>query len=196
MENISVLKSPLDLIDNVGVAAPARKKASGDNTSLNPAIANLISGIGGNLYQYLKSNDFPEESDFILIAPNQHYYYDESDMKNIRSLINLKKLNNIKHLEKFLHNLYRVLPPGANFIGCFSDSRKLNRNRKVHFYQPSVLLNRFRNFLDSRTDHYINRDEVFGLLSVNGFKVMNMTEINGLTYFYSQTGAEQVGLRA
>jgi hypothetical protein len=58
------------------------------------------------------------------------------------------------------------------------------------------LLNRFRNFLDSKTDHYINRDEAFELLSLNGFKVINMTEINGLTYFYAQTRGENAELRA
>ncbi len=197
MENVSVINRPLDLTETFAETTPVRQKVSGDSSALSPAISNLIAGIGGNLYQYLNSNGFPEDSDFIVISPNQHYYYDESDMRNIRSLIHLKKLNNIKHINKFLHNLNRVLPPNANFIGCFSDSRKLkNRKHKIHFYRPSILLDILKNFLDSKTDHYINRDQVFELLSLNGFKVMNMTEINGLTFFYSQTGGDQLELRA
>ncbi|MGI6338848.1 MAG: hypothetical protein ACOXZV_05645 [Bacteroidales bacterium] len=195
MENVSAINRPLDLLNNIAETAPVRQKASGVS-NLSPALANLIAKTGGNFYNYIKSNGFPEDSEFIVISPNQHYYYDESDMRSVKSLINLNKLNNIKHLDKFLHNLYKVMQPGSNFIGCFSDSKKLSRNHKIYFYQPSVLLNRFRNFLDSKTDHYINRDEAFELLSLNGFKVINMTEINGLTYFYAQTRGENAELRA
>jgi len=196
MENIPVLNNGYNSAETVTEVTSNKDKVSGKSNSINHAAQNLIAMVGTDLYQYLKSNSFPEESDFIVISPTKHYYYDENDLKNIRSLVNLNKLNNIKHLDKFLHILFRVLPAGANFIGCFSDSKKLNGSNKYPFYQPSVLLNKFKNFLDSRTDHYINRDEVFGLLKLNGFKVLNMTEINGITYFYSQMVAERVELRA
>lgn len=196
MENVSVINNGTNTAENIAEVTSGKDNFTGKINSMNPAVANLIAKVGTDLYQYLKSNSFPEESGFLLISPNQHYYYDEEDLKNIRSLLNLNKLNNIKHLDRFLHNLFRVLPAGANFIGCFHDSKKLNGNNKYPFYQPSVLLNKFRNFLDSRTDHYINRDEVFGLLKLNGFKVLNMTEIDGVTYFYAQMVAERVELRA
>lgn len=196
MESTSVTNNVNNTAESIAEVTSAKDNFTGNINRMNPAVANLIARVGSDLYQYLKSNSFPEESGFLVISPNQHYYYDEEDLKNIRSLLNLNKLNNIKHLDRFLHNLFRVLPAGANFVGCFHDSKKLIGNNKYLFYQPSMLLNKFRNFLDSRTDHYINRDEVFGLLKLNGFKVLNMTEINGVTYFYSQMIAERVELRA
>lgn len=196
MENISVLNNGHISAETVTEVVSNKDKLASKISSADPGAQNLIAMLGTDLYQYLKNNSFPEESGFIVISPNQHYYYDENDLKHIRSLVNLNKLNNIKHLDKFLHILFRVLPAGANYIGCFSDSKKLNGRNKYPFYQPSVLLNKFKNFLDSRTDHYINRDEVFGLLKLNGFKVLNMTEINGITYFYSQMAAERIELRA
>lgn len=196
MESTSVINNVNNTAESITEVTSGKDNFTGNINRKNPAVENLIARVGSGLYQYLKSNSFPEESGFLVISPNQHYYYDEEDLKNIRSLLNLNKLNNIKHLDRFLHNLFRVLPAGANFIGCFHDSKKLNGNNKYLFYQPSVLLNKFRNFLDSRTDHYINRDEVFGLLKLNGFKVLNMNEINGVTYFYSRMVAERVDLRA
>lgn len=196
MESTSVTNNINNTAESIAEVTSDKDNFTGNINKMNPAVENLIARVGSDLYQYLKSNSFPEESDFLVISPNQHYYYDEEDLKNIRSLLNLNKLNNIKHLDRFLHNLFRVLPAGANFVGCFHDSKKLNGNNKYPFYQPSVLLSKFRKFLDSRTDHYINRDEVFGLLKLNGFKVLNMTEINGVTYFYSQMIAERVELRA
>ncbi len=196
MENISVINNGNNSAESIAEVFSGNGNISGNNNTMNPMVADLIAKVGSDLYQYLKNNGFPEDSGFLLISPNQHYYYDEEDLKNIRSLLNLNKLNNIRHLDRFLHNLFRILPAGANFIGCFHDSKKLNGNNKYPLYQPSVLLNKIRNFLDSRTDHYINRDEVFALLKLNGFKVLNMTEINGVTYFYSQMIAERVELRA
>ena len=147
MEKISVINNAGNTPESLVKVTSDRNNITGNINRINPAVENLINKVGADLYQYLKSNSFPEESGFLVISPNQHYYYDEEDLKNIRSLLNLNKLNNIKHLDRFMHNLFRVLPAGANFIGCFHDSKKLNGNTKYPFYQPSVLLNKFRNFL-------------------------------------------------
>ena len=42
------------------------------------------------------------------------------------------------------------------------------------------------NFLDSRVETEIDKRELSRLLESHGFKVIDMTEINGLTYFITQ----------
>jgi hypothetical protein len=91
----------------------------------------------------------------------------------------------MKHPGRFLHTLFNVLPHDANFIGCFSDDKKLKHNGG-HYYKPSRLLKRFINFIDSKADHIMDKNEVSELLSSHGFKIVDMTEIDGITYFYSQ----------
>jgi hypothetical protein len=59
-------------------------------------------------------------------------------------------------------------------------------NHGFPFYHPSRLFSRLANFLDSRTDQIMDRNEVSELLKRNGFKTIDMKEMNGLTYFYSQ----------
>jgi hypothetical protein len=158
-----------------------REKLSYVQPSFIPNNANLTAECGKNFFHYLKRFNLFKETDLIVLPSNHHYYYDESDFKSIRTLINLKKLNLIKDRDKFFHTLFLILPPDVNFIGCFSAIKTLKGNRFI-----SRLSNRLNNFLDSRTDHNIDKKYVIELLEKYGFKVVDMSEMNGLTYFYSQ----------
>jgi len=55
---------------------------------------------------------------------------------------------------------------------------------------------RFVSLLDFRTENKLSKDDVSVLLEKNGFKIIDMTEMDGLTYFYSQNISEQIGLSA
>jgi hypothetical protein len=136
---------------------------------------------GKNFFHYLKRFNLAKEPDLLILSPNNHYYYEEIDLRNVRTLINLKKLNLTKDLDTFLNTLIHILPRNVNFIGCFSESKILNGNEFL-----SELSTRFNNFLDSRTDHNMDKKNVSELLEKYGFKVIDMTEMNELTYFYSQ----------
>jgi hypothetical protein len=48
------------------------------------------------------------------------------------------------------------------------------------------LSRKFLNFLDSRFDIDIDSNDFSRLLESHGFKIIDMTEINGLTYFRTQ----------
>jgi hypothetical protein len=47
-------------------------------------------------------------------------------------------------------------------------------------------IGKLENFLDSKTENSMNSKEVSRILERNGFNIVNMTSINGHTYFYSQ----------
>jgi hypothetical protein len=99
----------------------------------------------------------------------------------VTTLINIKKLNMIKHLDNFLQSIVHVLSPKTNFIGCFSDW-KTQKGLRL----SSRMYKGFINFLDAKIDIEIDRKSVLRILESHGFKVMDMTEINGLTYFRAQ----------
>jgi len=40
--------------------------------------------------------------------------------------------------------------------------------------------------MDSKTDAYMSMESVTQMLGFHGFKVINMKEINGITYFHSR----------
>jgi hypothetical protein len=172
-----------------------RERTSYGSTSFSPAIVNMFAEAGENFFRYLKNIGLSKDSDLIVLSSKHHYYCDRNELKSVRTLINLKKLNLIKHLDMFLFTLNHILPQNANFLGCFSDNKALKRS-KFQFYQPSRLLNRIINFLDSSTDHKMDKNEVSEILERNGFKIVDMTEMNGLTFFYSQKISERIELIA
>jgi hypothetical protein len=174
---------------------PERKRTSGGLLGFSPAIINMIAVAGIDFYRYLKNVGLSKGSDLMILSSKHNYYCDENELKSVRTLINLKKLNLIKHLDPFLFTLIRILPHNANFIGCFSDSRAVKGNA-FYFYKFTGLFNRFFSFFESGRDHNLDRKEVSEVLERNGFKIVDMTEMNGLTYFFSQKNSGQIELSA
>jgi hypothetical protein len=123
-------------------------------------------------------------------------------MNNFQTVINLKELNQIKDVKNFLRSSLQILPPNSNFIGCFIDNEKTNgyevingssyvnkRNRDAidnGIISRIPFINMLYSILDSKTIRYMSKHSISLLLEGCGFKVMNMTDINGLTFFHSQ----------
>jgi hypothetical protein len=151
----------------------------------NPGIFNLLAEVGLNFFRFLKSLGMSGEPNLIVLSSKDNYSCNEHELKNARIIINLKKLNLIKHLDLFLNTLVRILPPNTSFIGYFSDEETMNGSG----FSPGkvlLLLNRVYNLFSSRKNHIMSRRDVTELLGKNGFKTLNMKEMNGLTYFISQ----------
>ena len=124
-------------------------------------------------------------------------------MKEVKTVINLKEINQIKQIKSFLHSIFHVLPRRSNLIGCFVDNDKINgyalRNNlptsqnkdSIHAIENGIVsrnpfLNKVYSIMDLRTNKYMSRASVSLLLEDHGFKIINMSEINGLTYFQAQ----------
>jgi hypothetical protein len=150
----------------------------------------LITEGGLNFFHYLKSLGLSRERNLIVLSSKHHYYYDKNELKTVRILINLRKLNLIKHLDLFLNSLCRTLPPDAGFIGYFSANKTSKKNGFHLNWLPNLLLRLYK-LLSSKTEHFMDENEVSELLEENGFKVVNMTKRNGLTYFYSHSNIHE-----
>lgn len=145
-----------------------------------------------NFFSYLKKFKLTNDPDLLILPPNSHYYFDEKELKSVRTLINLKNLNLIKELDSFLYTLIRLLPPDANFLGYFSYNRiKLTGDG---FF--SGLTTRLNNILDFRTDHNMDEKELSDYLQKFGFRIYDMTEMNGLIFFYSRNVRNNIRLSA
>ena len=185
MENVSVSKCTGESNDKPQETRFNMDKIFHLKIGFDPSIITLIAEIGINFFRYLKILGMSGETNLIVLSSKYQYSYAEDDLKNVRILINLKKLNLIKHLDMFLNTLVRILPPNTNFIGYFSDKKDVKRNG-FHFNRVLRLFNRLNNLIDSGTAHIMNKNEVTELLERNGFKTIDMREMNGLTYFISQ----------
>jgi hypothetical protein len=159
--------------------------------SFNPVNFSLTAEGGKNFFSYLKKFNLSNDPYLIFLSPNHHFFYDEDDFKGVRTLINLKQLNFINDIDTFLYNLFLILPPDVNFIGCFSDSKNLRLNGFKIWLTKGI-----NNIFISRKDRNLDKEDVLELLEKNGFKIVDMTEMNGLTYFYSQNTFEREKITA
>jgi hypothetical protein len=136
---------------------------------------------GINFFRYLKKFNLAGDTDLLILSPNNHFYYDENELKGVRTLINLKKLNFIDDLDTFFHTLSCILPSNANIIGCFDGNKSIVWDGFV-----SGLISRFNNMVDSKTNYNLDKKDVSILLNKAGFSLVDMSDMNGITYFYSQ----------
>lgn len=183
--NLSILSSPVLRSNN------------------SEAVTNLIAEGGDSFYNYVEWIGLLKDPDLIVLSSFHHYFFENEDMKNTKTIINLKQLNLIKEIDLFFHSIFKIAPPKSNFIGCFLDSKiqyeyainnMLSQYHATNNIDPfengiksrNAFLNTVYNLLDSKTDRYLTESNVISLLKRQGFKVMDMTKLNGLTYFHSQ----------
>ena len=162
-----------------------RNSSAGNRKEVNPLLEAMVSEGSEYFFNYIDKMGFSHEPDLLILSSRHHYYYDNDDLRGVRILISLKKLNFIKHLDSFLHVLFRMLPPRARFVGCFTNSQS-DGNKGFNFNHNNGFFSRFLNFLDARTDRQLSKEEVTRMLESHGFKVLDMTEINGEVYFSTQ----------
>jgi len=161
------------------------KDISMADTHNNPVFDSLLAEGGENFYHYINWLGLSKDPNLMILSSIHHYYYDFNDLKGVRTLVNLKKLNQINHIETFLNNVFRVLPSKANFVGCFKDN-KIRGGIAVPFYQSFKYFNKLINILDSKTDRFMTRRDVIRLLESHDFGIVDMTEISNLTYFCAE----------
>jgi len=162
------------------------KVESMDENQNNPVFENLLAEGGENFYHYINWLGLGKDPNLMVLSSIHHYYYDFNDLKGIKTLINLKKLNEINHIDTFLGNVFRVLPSKANFVGCFKDN-KIRGGIGAPFYQSFKLLNGLINMINSRTDKFMTRKDVIKLLETHDFRIVDMTEISNITFFCAES---------
>jgi hypothetical protein len=151
---------------------------------LSPVIETNNSGIDEDFFNYIQWTGLAKEPGFFILSSLSRYYYDSGDFSGLRTLINLKELNQINHLDSFLFTIYNRLSSGTYFLGCFSSNGKnekgiadLNSSKFIKGSPGGNNLKKKRNF---------TRQEVTHILEGHGFKVIDLTEIKSITYFCSR----------
>ena len=164
----------------------------------------LATGRNRIYLDFLEWMGLSDEANIIILSPNNHYYYDNEELKEVKVLLNLKHLNHIKQVKDFLYTVNKALTYKSYFTGSFIDKK-----HQYSFFANSVypgnnlqegvdpvengissripLLNMIYDFIDSRTNNRnLTKKTVTMLLEVTGFKVLDMTEIDGITCFCAQ----------
>lgn len=152
---------------------------------------------------YIELLGLSSETKMLVIPSIRHYFYEPEDLKGVSTVINLKHLNHVREMRDFLRAISEILPVSCNFIGCFIDNKSQNGfsdkysnlpgnlSERAEAYETGIeskipFINRMYSFIDFRTNRYLTRRSVSNMLEESGLQTISMTEINGLTYFYSK----------
>jgi hypothetical protein len=152
---------------------------------------------------YLQKIHLAGDPNMIILSSSNHYYYEAEDLKNVKTLVNVKQLNHTNQVREFLDNIFSILQTGSYLTGCFSDNKDQIRFLSDSYkperqiagqFDPAEngiasrnpFLNMVYNILDIKTNRYLTKKTVTRELEISGWKVVDMTEINGLTYFCAQ----------
>jgi hypothetical protein len=139
---------------------------------------------GFSFFRYLWCAGLTRESGMIILSSHEGANWGRRDIGNARMLINLRRLDLIRHLEMFVSSLVRLLPPETTFVGCFAQ-----RGLDAAGTQASGSHGGFWNGLSGHgggTCQMLSRARVSALLEGSGLEVIDMREMNGLTYFHSR----------
>jgi hypothetical protein len=198
MITISNNFNPEISMDQMIMANVLQKKFTYNKNGRTQVFENLVEEGCEHFFPYLDCVGLAKASDIVFLSSTHHFYYDEEELKDVKTVVNLKPLNNVKNIRNLLHSIYHLLPQKSNFVGCFVNNKKQNlftENNVVaqgnsDSYENSIeskipILNRMFSFIDLKTNRYMSQKTAIFLLEESGLKVLDMTEINGLTYFYA-----------
>lgn len=153
-------------------------------TRLIQPLAKLIATGGLSLFRYLVYAGLFSGPGVIILSRNNHANFGSVDLKRVTTLVTLRRLNLVKHLEMFLNSLARILPPDTNFVGCFSPSKDGGAGTGTAGRHGGLSGWPFQSGITEC--HALNRSKVSDMLERNGLSLISMTEMNGVTYFHSR----------
>jgi len=196
MNTISNSFNPTTSMDQIIMANVLPKKFTYNKNGRTRVFDNLVEEGCEHFFPYLDCVGLAKASDIVFLSSSHHFFYEEDELKDVKTVVNLKPLNNIKNIKNLLHSIFCLLPQKSNFVGCFVNNKKQNlfsENRsQINFdsYENTIesripILNKMLNFIDQKTNRYLSPRMVSIIFEESGFKVLDMTEINGLTYFYA-----------
>jgi hypothetical protein len=177
----------------------SRENAPDEGIETNPVFEKLAEEKHETFYNYMERLGLVNDPNFLVLSSFHHYYYDVEDLKDVKTVVNLKQLNYMAQIKDFLHTIYHLLPQKSYFIGSFTDNKNQNRflsgSQKSQYQVDQIengvasripFFNSIFNLLDLKTNKYMTKRTVTLMLEAAGLKVLDMTEYNGLTYFCTQ----------
>ncbi len=189
--------------NNQTVKITYRKGILSENPRISKLFEELPERVREDFFNYLAQQNLAGETGMLVIPSNRHFFYDAEDLRKVKTVVSLKQLNHIREIKDFLRTIADLLPQSSNFIGCFIDNKAQSgfsdeysnltglESNKAEDYENGIesripFINRMYSIIDSRTNRYLTRRRVKNLLEECGLQVVEMTNLHGLTYFYTQ----------
>ncbi|MRR23966.1 hypothetical protein EG830_13425 [bacterium] len=145
-------------------------------------IVSMIALCGFSFFRYMRSAGLTGGQGIMVLSSHEGANWGRGDLRRARTLVSLRRLDLIKHLEIFLSSLVSLLPPETSFVGCFSQRNSVGGDH------PGLLAGFHSGLTPQSNSGYpeLSRDRVSAILERSGLVVLDMKQLNGLTYFHSR----------
>lgn len=162
---------------------------------------NIIAVCGKEVYAFLNENINLFSEKTLILATNTQFNIDKQQDEFYENIINLKRVNDIRYINKYLEAVNSKLPFGGVFISC-GETKNLRKIRILNKFPPIVnyiyyffdfiikrvfpkfsLTKRFYFFLTRGENRVLTRAEILGRLYSCGFEIARETII-GKNYFF------------
>jgi len=114
------------------------------------------------------------------LSSKHHFYYEVNEIKDVKTIFNLQKINYMEYLDNFLR-LICNLQKDTILCGCFIN----NLFDFTKFPWNTKYAKIFESMLDSKMKRLLSEKNIVSLLNKQDYKVLNMKEINEIVYFHS-----------
>jgi lipopolysaccharide/colanic/teichoic acid biosynthesis glycosyltransferase len=156
---------------------------------------------GPDVYNYFSEHVKIDDESIVLTATTTPFNIENLDSENLAGIVNLKKVNDMRYINKFFEAVNEKLRDAGMYIGCVETSRQRYRRIESKFppfiRQIVIMLDFVLNRIFPRISFFksiyfnitsgvkrtISKAEVLGRLVSCGFEIIEYKEINNLTYF-------------
>lgn len=176
--------------------------------TLDPVPENIYETIveesSEEVFQFLSKNIDLNIPNYSLLSTTTRFNIDKLPEKTYLKIVNLKRINDIRFVNKFFESVNKKLIDGGFFIGCV-ETKNQRKQRLLKKYPPIFnriyyffdfilkrifpkfnLTKRIYFFLTRGANRVISKAETLGRLYSCGFRVINEDDINGHMYFVAR----------
>lgn len=199
MRNKITINEP-DIVINQNISTSEPRTVPMPGLTGKRAAIDIIKDEGSEDFaSYIEWLGLSKDPDILVLSSLHHYYYDAEEMKNIRTVVSMIRLNQIKEVSGFLNSMFHLLPSKSYFIASFTHNQKKKRSsakkssdNKTKKESEAIengissgipFLRTLYQLLDSKINKQLSTEEVTQMLTDKGFRILDMTEINGITFF-------------
>jgi len=161
----------------------------------------IIEECGNLAYEYItKQIDLLDPHNLVMSTTTRFNVVYQPD-NYLKGIVNLKRVNDIRYINKFFETINTKLPEGGNFIGC-AETKDLRKERILKKFPPGLnwiyyfidyiikrvlpkfnLTKRIYYLLTRGQNRVLTRAEILGRLYSCGFSVENEEFVNGRYFF-------------
>ena len=167
----------------------------------NAQIENIISECGIKAFYFIRDHIDISNSKNIFVSTTSSFNLKIFSDRELNAIVNLKRINDVRYLNKFFETINELLPNNGIFIGC-AETKNLRKKRILNKFPP--VLNYIYYTLDfivkrilpklpitkkiyfgltQGHNRVLTKSEILGRLYSCGFEIIKDQPINNLFYF-------------